>query len=378
MDEIQYNQLLDLTYEAAVNLDLWPKVLERVACAAGAWSAALIQQNEVTGEGQGIRANTDPAATQLYYGYFATRNAFLQAQDPRATLRGWQPTVYTDEEKLPKSALMRTEFYNDFMRRFDVHSVLMVRVALRGMDTFVLNLTRPRRREQFDCSEIRFVRRLQPHLIRAFELGEKLEATRGAGRDLGEALDRSADGVLLLDGAGRVRHVNRSGERLLRAADGLTVTDGKLSAVAPAHASRLRGLIDAAATRDGAGRVGGSMSIGSASRRRPLHVSVAPNRAEALSMFGADPGVIVHITDLEAPLTVPLERLSVLFGLTRAEARLVRTLYEGATLKEAAEQFGVSAHTVHAQLSRIFEKTGVRRQSELAKLMARVAVVDPD
>jgi hypothetical protein len=68
MDEIQYNQLLDLTYEAAVNLDLWPKVLERVACAAGAWSAALIQQNEVTGEGQGIRANTDPAATQLYYG----------------------------------------------------------------------------------------------------------------------------------------------------------------------------------------------------------------------------------------------------------------------------------------------------------------------
>jgi DNA-binding CsgD family transcriptional regulator len=156
------------------------------------------------------------------------------------------------------------------------------------------------------------------------------------------------------------------------------VTDGKLSAVAPAHASCLRGLIDAAATRDGAGRVGGSMSIGSASRRRPLHVSVAPNRAEALSMFGADPGVIVHITDLEAPLTVPLERLSVLFGLTRAEARLVRTLYEGATLREAAEQFGVSAHTVHAQLSRIFEKTGVRRQSELAKLMARVAVVDPD
>lgn len=211
MDETQYNQLLDLTYEAAVDVDLWPKILERVACATGAWSAALIQPNEFTGVGRGIRANTDPAATQLYYGYFATRNAFLQAQDPRATLREWQPTVCTDEEKLPKAALMRTEFYNDFMRRFDVHSVLMVRVALRGMDTFVLNLTRPRRREQFDRSEIRFVRRLQPHLIRAFELGEKLEALRGVERDLGQALDRSPDGVFLLDGAGRVRHVAASG-----------------------------------------------------------------------------------------------------------------------------------------------------------------------
>lgn len=156
------------------------------------------------------------------------------------------------------------------------------------------------------------------------------------------------------------------------------MSDGRLSAVAPAHAARLRGLIDAAATRDGAGRVGGSMSIASAYRRHPLHVSVAPNRAEALSMFAADPGVIVYVSDLEAPLSLPLERLSDLFGLTRAEARLVRILYEGVTLTEAAEQFGVSTHTVHAQLSRIFEKTGIRRQSELARLMARVAVADPD
>jgi DNA-binding CsgD family transcriptional regulator len=46
-------------------------------------------------------------------------------------------------------------------------------------------------------------------------------------------------------------------------------------------------------------------------------------------------------------------------------------LFEGATTSEAAERFGVSPHTVHIQLSRIFEKTGVNRQAELIQLMMR-------
>jgi|GEM_PF-337148 len=54
-----------------------------------------------------------------------------------------------------------------------------------------------------------------------------------------------------------------------------------------------------------------------------------------------------------------------LFGLTKAEAMLVRRLVEGDSLTEAAERLGRSRHTARVQLATVFSKTGVNRQAQL-------------
>ena len=56
-----------------------------------------------------------------------------------------------------------------------------------------------------------------------------------------------------------------------------------------------------------------------------------------------------------------------------AEVRLAAAVFEGQTLAEAAEAFGLSVNTIRYQLARIFDKTGVSRQAELVKLMMRLA-----
>jgi DNA-binding CsgD family transcriptional regulator len=43
---------------------------------------------------------------------------------------------------------------------------------------------------------------------------------------------------------------------------------------------------------------------------------------------------------------------------------------------EAAAQLGIGPGTVHAHLKSIFAKTGVRRQSGLARLLTRTGVLD--
>lgn len=57
------------------------------------------------------------------------------------------------------------------------------------------------------------------------------------------------------------------------------------------------------------------------------------------------------------------------FGLTPAEQRLTLFLNRGGRLMEAAKTFGLSRHTVSNQLRSIFDKVGVRRQTELTRLM---------
>ena len=63
-------------------------------------------------------------------------------------------------------------------------------------------------------------------------------------------------------------------------------------------------------------------------------------------------------------------RLIEMFGVTKAEAKLIGSLVDGKPLTEAAKLLGVSRNTARAQLSSVFTKTGVNRQTHLIKLVA--------
>ena len=66
------------------------------------------------------------------------------------------------------------------------------------------------------------------------------------------------------------------------------------------------------------------------------------------------------------------EVLTDLFGLTLAESRLAECLIQGISPTQYAAQQTLSQNTVRNQLKSIFEKTGVRRQSDLVSLIWNV------
>ena len=63
------------------------------------------------------------------------------------------------------------------------------------------------------------------------------------------------------------------------------------------------------------------------------------------------------------------------FGLTAAEARLARKLRDGRSLQEAAEELQVSVNTLRNQLRGIFEKMGLKRQSDLVRALTELSSV---
>ncbi|MFN3512836.1 MAG: alpha/beta fold hydrolase [Phenylobacterium sp.] len=63
------------------------------------------------------------------------------------------------------------------------------------------------------------------------------------------------------------------------------------------------------------------------------------------------------------------------FGLTAAEVRLARKLRDGRSLKEAADELEVSINTVRNQLRAVFEKMGLKRQSDLVRALAELSSV---
>src|SRR5438105_12448799 len=99
--------------------------------------------------------------------------------------------------------------------------------------------------------------------------------------------------------------------------------------------------------------------------------------------------VLTHCTtevDMSRPLTLilsivsnarpPTERdLAELFGLSPAESRLTVALLAGKTMREIATDSGVQITTLRTQLSSVLRKVGVRRQTELIRVLANIPVV---
>jgi len=371
-DERGQGRLLDLIYGAAAEPGLWVPVMERMADALGGNSAWLSQISMVDGAGSGLLARIDPVMPGRYVEHYAKLNPFANVARPSEYASRWTPSIRTDSDWYEKDDLTRTEYYNDFMRPQEVHSVLMIDLDLQGLETATVNINRAPSRGPFAQPEIDLAAQLHPHLIRAFKLNREFAGPRALGEAAVAALDHSTKGLYILDGAGRLLHANRAGEQILARRLGLGIVAGRLGAPNGAASRALEALVCAAGSPDPAVRAGGSMALAAADGRAPLSITVAPLQAERWPMFSSGPLVLACVTDLEAELDVSEARLRDLFAFTAAEARVARGLLRGERPRQLAETSGVSVTTVRSQLASIFGKTGAADQAELSRLLMRV------
>jgi DNA-binding CsgD family transcriptional regulator/PAS domain-containing protein len=365
-----YNSLLDDIYATVLEPASWISVMERLADMLNGNSAFLSQISVEDGKGAGVIARIDPVMPQLYLEHFAGANPFLNKNLLAEYSPQWKPPVKSDAAFVDKDVLVKSEYYNDFMRPQDIHSILMIDVAAQGPVVSTVNIHRSQTHGQFGSAELEIVNALHPHLIRAFKLGGVFGQMAELSDHKAAALDDARRGIFILDAKGGIRYANRVAERILARRSGLGVMGGRLTGRMADSAKTLQALIAIAGSPDPDVRRGGSMVIACGETRLPL--TVMPLRAGRLPVFAAGPSVLVTVTDLHADLAIADGELQALFGLTVAEIRVVRALLQGHQPRDAAEKLGVSVNTVRTQLASIFQKTATSGQNELLLLLMRM------
>ena len=202
------------------------------------------------------------------------------------------------------------------------------------------------------------------------------KAAQPASRDVqmtaGVILDRLPMGVVLVNATGKVLLMNRKAREIAAQNDGFLVDkDGCCRTSKPAESQALADLI-LRTTQPGAHEnpeVEFALSLSRPSLKQPLLVLVSPVGRAAGDPENEHRGAAIFISDPEDAIEISPEVLSRLYGLTNAEARVVKALSEGKRLETFAEEAGVTTHTVRHQLKQIFRKTDTTRQSELIKLV---------
>jgi DNA-binding CsgD family transcriptional regulator len=357
--------LIERLYDAAAEDDAWPSFLDAVARAIDGVAPGLYLTDRTTDATLFLAVSgLDPAWGRAYESYYRHRD--LRRARIRTLAEG---SVFVGSALVDDRTLLRSEFYNDFLRPQGFFHFLGG-LPLASDDVMAaVRVVRPRTARAFGRSDVALLQRLMPHLARALRLRRRLAAAAARRDEAVEVLDWFPTGVLLLEAGGRVLAANRIAESILAAGDGLRTGNDGLHAALPAEAAALRRLI--AETGAGPTRVdasGGVLNVTRPSRARPLNLLVAPLRGRLLAHEAPRAAVVVFVTDPERLPSTPVERVQRWLGLTHAEASLVLQLLRGDRVEGAADALGISVHTARTQLKRVLAKTDTGRQAELIRL----------
>jgi hypothetical protein len=337
--------LLDTIYETVLHPELWDDVLLGLADGLGAEGGALIWQDIFTNAAGGVFGRTDPEAIELFSGYFATRNPLRPSEaEVRRSIKSWTPKIILDEERMAKDDFAKTEFYNDFFRRFDFHSSAAIGLELDGRNAGTLDLMKSRRSGEFSKADLDFLRESQPHLCRAFKAGRKVASARdGLGSSTATAFDDWTCGVLVLSPDCRVLYSNAAADAFVRTGAAIRLVNGVLHAVDADAAPRLEALVRRAADKDEERRSGGYLAAPAARDRLPLSLSITPLRGDRHPLF-SQPAVFVTVIDPARDLALSPQKLREVFGLTATEVKVAIGLFGGQPTGEVADQLGISVN----------------------------------
>jgi DNA-binding CsgD family transcriptional regulator len=372
--------LVDRFYDAAVGVCGWDAVLRDLTKAFGAAFAAF----GIVGQAPGriLHTGIDPVLVERYLLRHAGRNELA-----RRTEHLPAGTVMTDTGLMPKAEFRRTGFYQDCLRPLGLDSLMNLR-AVRHANGLAANLCLFRTAQQgdFGAAEVAAYERLAPHLCRAVALHLRVAEAEGERRALVGTLETLPRAALLVDGAMRVLRTNQAGAALLAARDGLQTDQAQGSALRARNAEEtaaLRRMVASAVAGPNPDHVAAQAEDGAEhlclSRpppaRPPLIVAVLPLGPAGASSMGLPPeaAALLLVTDpAKRPDPPSLSLLREAFGLTRAEAEVAARAGQGEEVARIAEALGITPGTTRLHLHRVFEKTGVHRQAELALVLARL------
>jgi len=358
--------LVGLVYEGALAAVPWAPWLERLRRILRAnWATLIVTPGAP--EADALLINAGPDGATLLRDPYATYEVY--SRDPFMDLPG--DRMLGIEDVVDEAAWYASDFYRRFVA---VHGVrYQIGADLRAEDGTEcrLRLSRPLQGGRFSRADRAVCERWLPHLRRAVALLGRLARVESEREAYAGAVERLQIGTLLMDEHGQVLSANGAARALLDAQDGSGLHDGRLVLGRPAEQRELARLVQAALqARAGAPTAPASWAM-SVQRRGggTLGIALRPLPLRAAAGRAGQPALALYLSDAERRPSASNAALRRLFELSAAEAALAACLADGATLDAAAVRLGISRHTARTHLRALFDKTGVRRQAQLVRLL---------
>jgi DNA-binding CsgD family transcriptional regulator len=356
--------IASLFYEGILSPSGWQQGLEKLAIMTKSDAASLILwnrrvDNAIVGEQFGLPDQLQKEYAEHFY-----------ALDHGSEFCGQMPLGewYMDERHLGSLRMQNSPFYQDFLRCYELDSTMTTPIlrGASGTDGFLSLSGRPGKRNMADVA--RELAPLLPHLQRAAQLRTKLfDMSRQLELSV-NALDHFKFPLLVVTADKRVMLSNKLGEQWL-------AQPGSPMSCGSSHAARVSALL-----KDACGYAGPRKASGVQIKKSDganYYLTALPLSVEATSAWhNSTPMALIWVNDPSLDKPAAGELLKQMFHLSAAEIRLTQSLLSGTSLQDSANQLGISIDTGRTHLKSIFAKLGIRKQTELQRILGGINIIN--
>ena len=304
-------------------------------------------------------------ATEAHHAYI-NDYAHLDHQRVTSFLKKSDGKAYRNDHLIDRDELKSCLIHNEYNREYQCERQLLYANKLGGNSYITVCGSRPGHTKKYASEDVQLFQSLSHHITRSMAMQLRYGELFGDAIGLKDIISSHQHSVYFLDHEMRLLWCNDAGENLLNAKTGLSIQLGRLSSKDSSFNDSLEKLIKQACF------------LGYRNKHRPgftlyreekknYSATILSTPLENLLLRDSSPiGVLILKEIDETSILPPFELVKKYFDLTPAETNLALGIAGGQTVKEYALSNGVTENTTRSTLKIVLNKTGSKRQTELA------------
>lgn len=353
--------LVDRIYEAAFVPELWPSLLDDMACLTEGKGGLLLTVRDK------ILSWTSSDNLEEAFDSYIKQGWFNRCDRRVCMFKKAHSEFLIENDYWTREEFESNAVYEEFFRPRGLGFSAGTGVQVPTGDGIVFFVERTFDRGPMEKAYVQQLNELRPHLARSAFVASRLGLKSASGAS--EALSKLGLATILLDAEGAVVEsqniTDDIGEHIIWGAHNRLVLKDKTADILFKQALDNLHTHSASLVR--------SFPLRDTYDQAALVAHIMPISRSVHDIFSGSYALLV-LTPVASKTLPSVDLVKSLFDFTASEARVARGLTGGKSVEEIAADGGVALSTVRTQLRQVMEKTGCTRQAEVVALMANVTL----
>lgn len=305
---------------------------------------------------------------QDYETYYAARNVWLQS-DPKSIER---VPIRNSHRQCSRKVLTASEFYCDFLKPLSLSQAVGATVGIDDNHVLSLGVVSGSSREDYGVNDESLLAQLAPYVARCVNIKSIIGDHQTRASAYSHALDRVSCPAILTNSNHDLLHLNSAAEKLIYPKGPLKIELGRISLINKMATDSLSAAIKAAcnsAAKIGNGDSCQYVAIEDEAYSGGLRIGAIAASAHSEWLASKPTEVMLFVAEDRDHKPDAVDRIRRRYGLTKRECEVVALIGLGLNGLELSRSLGISYQTFRVHLKNVFSKTGVRSQTELARII---------
>ena len=299
-----------------------------------------------------------------YINYYWRYDPLFEAQfSPKPTNR-----VFKTDDIISYSQLKKLDYYRDYLQGIDWFGELVIRLCTDEGFLGTMSISRSPKQPYFNRGDVEKAKFLLPYLINTFETTLFFSRINGERKVFEQWLETRPEGVIVLDDKLCPVFLNNKAKQVCQILPGtrqeLLLNPETTDIILPE--SIVKDCRHIFSTHNDEACFSQNRIINTRTGERYYIKYTLVNQSfQDIAL----PYVIININELSKNEDESEVFLLKDYDLSKREEKIAQYIGMGLTNKEIGKKFGISPFTVQSHLRNIFEKTGIKRRTQLANLV---------